>query len=86
MTLQTIASLVQSRPTALGVTIRRGDPIWYRELVGGTRGRAVLVRGLFERYGSLRVAVVLVDAGGIERRAYVSPLNVYPRLETDDHV
>jgi hypothetical protein len=78
----TLADLV-NRPTAKDVEVRRGDPIWYRQIVVGGYGRGLLVPGTFERYGAIRVAVVLVDATGGEHRVYVSPLNVYRRLVVD---
>ena len=65
-------------PTALGVTLRRGDPIWFRQIVNGA-GPSTVVPGFFDRYGSIRVGVVLVDQRGNHRRRYVSPLNVYAR-------
>ena len=71
------------RPTAADVTFGRGDPIWYRQIVTNA-GTAVLWPGVFERYGSIRVAVVLVTPTGREERVYVSPLNVYARLDRDE--
>jgi hypothetical protein len=71
------------RPNAEDVTIPPGAPIWYRQTVQGGYGHTSLVPGVFERYGVLRVAVVLRDALGHDHRVYVSARNIYPRQPED---
>jgi hypothetical protein len=79
-----LAHLVATRRTAADAAFARGAAIWYRQPVDGGYGRSRLVPGVFERYGTIRVAVVLVDASGGEHRVYVSPRNVYARLDADE--
>ena len=75
------------RPTAEDRRIERGAAIWYRQHIGGGYGHFQLVPGVFERYGTIRCAVMITDAVGGNHRIYVSPCNVYVRFpgESDDH-
>jgi hypothetical protein len=64
-------------PTAADVTLRSGDPVWYCQIDKARHSVPVIVAGVFSRYGTLRCAIVVTDAGGAVRRLWVGTHRVH---------
>jgi len=79
VSIPTLHDLV-SRWTAGDRALPAGAAIWYRQPFAGGYGQPILIPGVFDRYGAIRVRVVIRDATDREHRIYVNPDNVFVRF------